>query len=83
MTPSRASAGVRAQVRGAFGGVKVFSATTVSGRNALGDQVTQWLAEHPELQVADFVVVQSSDARFHCLSICVFYQRAAPRPERP
>jgi hypothetical protein len=35
--------------------------------------VTQWLAEHPELEVVDMKVTQSSDAEFHCVAISVFY----------
>jgi len=43
-------------------------------RNALGEAITQWLAEHPTYRVWDFVVTQSSDASFHCLAISVFYR---------
>lgn len=42
-------------------------------RQRLGETVTQWLAEHPDLNVIDVVVTQSSDAAFHCLTISVFY----------
>ena len=56
-----------------FNAVKVFSATMHHPRNALGDAVTEWLEEHPRFRVSDIVVTQSSDAGFHCLSICVFY----------
>ena len=65
-----------------FDGVKVFSATVSSQRNALGETVGRWLAEHPAFRVADFVVTQSSDASFHCISICVFY-RDLSRPTHP
>jgi hypothetical protein len=54
-----------------FNAVKVFSATM--HRNALGDAVTKWLEEHPAFRVSDIVVTQSSDAAFHCVSICLFY----------
>lgn len=56
-----------------FNGVKVFSASVHRHRSALGETVERWLAEHPEIRVFDFVVTQSSDASFHCISICVFY----------
>jgi hypothetical protein len=59
-----------------FNAVKVFSATMHFPRNALGDAVTKWLADHPTFRVSDFVVTQSSDAGFHCLTICVFYRDA-------
>jgi hypothetical protein len=49
-------------------------------RRGLGDVVNQWLAEHPTFRVHDFVVTQSSDAAYHCLSICVFY-RDSPHSE--
>ena len=59
-----------------FTGVKVFSATIEGDRLAIGERVTDWLTTHPELLVVDTVTCQSSDARFHCLSIILFY---APR----
>ena len=58
---------------GAFNGVKVFAATLAAHREALGERVMHWLAEHPQLQLVDVAVLQSSDDRFHCLSIVVFY----------
>lgn len=82
MTPVRATR-VRAQVcPEAITGVKVFSATMQAVREGLGEQATRWLAEHPECTVVDFVVVQSSDARFHCLTICIFYHAPSQRDER-
>jgi hypothetical protein len=59
--------------RNAFNGVKIFSATVFANRERLGEVVTQWLAEHPELEVVDLKVTQSSDAAFHCITISVFY----------
>jgi hypothetical protein len=57
----------------AFNGVKVFAATMFRDREGLGERVTQWLAEHSELDVVDMKVTQSSDAAFHCITISVFY----------
>lgn len=57
----------------AFNGVKVFSATMMSERELLGDKVTAWLREHPQIQVRDMVVTQSSDEAFHCLAMTIFY----------
>lgn len=57
-----------------FNAVKVFSVTKHVPRNALGDEVTKWLEENPTFRVSDFVVTQSSDHGFHCLSISVFYR---------
>ena len=57
-----------------FTGVKVFSATKAKDREDLGDAITRWLKEHPEIQPVDRVVTQSSDREFHCLSITVFYR---------
>jgi hypothetical protein len=54
-------------------GVKVFSATKARDREALGENVTRWLVEHPQLQIVDKTVTQSSDAEFHCLTITLFY----------
>jgi len=56
-----------------FNGVKVFSATMVSDREKLGEKVTEWLNRHPDLEVRDMVVTQSSDEAFHCLAITVFF----------
>ena len=72
MTRSRASSAVPPR-SARFNGVKVFTATTLTHRSVLDERVTQWLAEHRGIEVADIVVVQSSDARFHCLTICVFF----------
>ena len=62
-----------------FDGVKIFTATLVNDREVLGDKVTAWLQEH-KVELADIVVVQSSDAAFHCLSICVFYREPRRTP---
>ena len=57
-----------------FDGVKVFSASMVADRDQLGERVTRWIAEHLTCKVTEFVVTQSSDARFHCITITVFYR---------
>jgi len=62
-----------------FSGVKVFSATRARDRDGLGEDVTRWLRANADLEVVDQVVVQSSDAEFHCLSVVIFY---ALREER-
>ena len=56
-----------------FNGVKIFSATMAQERDQLGEKISQWLAEHPQLRVVDTVVTQSSDEAFHCLAITLFY----------
>lgn len=57
-----------------FTGVKVFSTTLARDREAMGDAIGRWLADHPELEVVDREVRQSSDDEFHCLSITFFYR---------
>lgn len=57
-----------------FDGVKVFSATKAREREELGDVITKWLNEHPELTIVDHVVTQSSDNEFHCLTITILYK---------
>lgn len=52
--------------------VKVFSATMAEDRNRLGETVTMWLQTR-RCRVVDYVVRQSSDRGFHCVSIIVFY----------
>jgi hypothetical protein len=58
-----------------FDGVKVFSATMLEQRQSLGENVTAWIVEHTELEITEFVVTQSSDDAFHCITITVFYQQ--------
>ena len=55
-------------------GIKVFSATKARDREVLGEVITDWIRNHPELEVFDKVVTQSSDAEFHCLAITVVYR---------
>ncbi len=55
-------------------GVKVFSATKARDREALGETITEWIRLHPEYELFDKIVTQSSDAEFHCLAITVFYR---------
>ncbi|MCA9562830.1 MAG: hypothetical protein KC561_05035 [Myxococcales bacterium] len=57
-----------------FDGVKVFSATKVRERQTLGEAVTEWLQDHPEYEIVDRTVTQSSDREFHCLTITLFYK---------
>jgi hypothetical protein len=57
-----------------FTGVKIFSTTLARDRDQLSERITSWLREHPELEIVDKVVTQSSDSEFHCLSITFFYR---------
>jgi len=52
--------------------VKVFSVTKAREREAIGDNVTAWIAANPALRVVKTVVALSSDERFHCFSIVLF-----------
>ena len=63
---------------GGYDGVTVFSATTVGRREKLGDDITAWLAQHPDRLPVNTVVNLSSDARFHCLSIVIFWRTGKP-----
>lgn len=56
-------------------GLKVFSATKARDRDQLGEVMTSWIKTHPECEMLDKVVLQSSDAEFHCLTIVVFYRQ--------
>ncbi len=55
-------------------GLKVFSATKARDRELLGETITDWIRGHPEHEVFEKIVTQSSDAEFHCLAITVFYR---------
>ena len=52
--------------------VKVFSVTKAREREAIGENVTAWIAANPALRVVNTVVALSSDAKFHCFSIVLF-----------
>jgi hypothetical protein len=56
-----------------FNGVKVFSATMVADREQLGEKVTAWIHNHPQVKLTDIVITQSSDEAFHCIAITVFF----------
>ncbi len=58
-----------------FQEAKVFSATKAREREELGDALSRWMKQNPDVQVVDKVVTQSSDNEFHCLSITVFFKR--------
>lgn len=53
----------------AFSTVKVFSVTLARDREQMGERITEWLKQHPELTPVDVVVRQSSDEEFHRLSV--------------
>jgi hypothetical protein len=58
-------------------GVKVFTATKARDREALGDAVTRWLQDHPDIRIIERTVTQSSDAQFHCLTITLLYETSS------
>jgi len=58
-------------------GVKVFSATKAKERELLGELITDWIRSHPDHEIVDKIVTQSSDSEFHCLTITLFYKHAA------
>jgi hypothetical protein len=58
-----------------FDGMKIFSATKHTERDALGDLVTAWRKSNPSLVVIDTRITQSSDNAFHCVTIAVFYKK--------
>jgi hypothetical protein len=55
-------------------GVKVFSTTLARDREVLGETITRWIADHPDLEILEKQVRQSSDRQFHCLSVTLFYR---------
>ncbi len=57
-----------------FNGVKVFSATKAREREELGERITEWIRSHPDAEIVDKVVTQSSDYEFHCLTISIFFK---------
>lgn len=59
-----------------YDAVKLFSATKANDRERLGETITDWLDRHPDVEVVDTVIRQSSDQQFHCVSITLFYNRS-------
>lgn len=57
-----------------FSGVKVFSATMHRDRAQLGETMTRWISDHPDIAIVSIVMTQSSDSDYHCLSAVVFYR---------
>jgi hypothetical protein len=57
-------------------GLKIFSATKARDRDTLGETITDWIRTHPELEIMDKVITQSSDAEFHCIAITILYRFA-------
>ena len=57
-----------------FTGVKVFSATKAREREELGEVITKWMNNHPDVEIVDRDVRQSSDNEFHCLTIIIYYR---------
>lgn len=57
-----------------YDGVQVFSATTFGRRDKVGEDVTAWLLAHPTRVPVSAHVRQSSDSRFHCFTIVVFWR---------
>lgn len=53
--------------------VKVFSVTKQRDRDELGERITRWLRAD-DVKVVDKVMLQSSDAEYHCLSCVIFYE---------
>ena len=56
-------------------GIAVFSATKFADRLDLGERITKWLAAVGDIDIIDRVILQSSDASFHCLTIVLVYRR--------
>jgi hypothetical protein len=59
--------------------VGVFSATMHRERDELGARVTEWLRARPEVRVSDAFVTQSSDAKYHCLTIVLLCEPSSRR----
>ncbi len=57
-----------------FTGLKVFSSTLARDREAMGENITAWLRENPDIEIVDKAVRQSSDREFHCVTIVLFYR---------
>lgn len=61
-----------------FNAVKVFSTTLARDREQMGENITRWLRDHPDIEIVDKVLSQSSDKEFHCVTITFFYRTPNP-----
>ena len=52
----------------------VLTATKAKERELLGELITDWIRSHPDHEIVDKIVTQSSDSEFHCLTITLFYK---------
>ncbi len=71
---------------GPFNGVKVFSATMVGDRAALGDKMTEWLAQMRKREgfaLREILVTQSSDSAYHCVALTAFFWEKASTRSNP
>lgn len=57
-----------------FTGVKLFSTTLARDREVMGETVTKWLQQNPNLVIVDKILTQSSDREFHCVTLTLFYR---------
>jgi hypothetical protein len=57
-----------------FSGIKVFSTTLARDRENMGENITKWIKDNPNVEIVDKIVTQSSDKEFHCLTITLFYK---------
>jgi len=57
-----------------FTNIKVFSTTLARDREMMGENISRWIKENPNVELVDRVVTQSSDKEFHCLTITLFYR---------
>lgn len=60
-----------------FTGVKVFSATKAREREEIGELITNWIRDNPQVEIVDKTVLQSSDNEFHCLTLTFFFRARA------
>jgi hypothetical protein len=63
-----------------FTGLKIFSTTLMRDREVMGERISQWLKDNPDLEIVERVVRQSSDKEFHCLTIALFYRDRDKKP---
>ena len=57
-----------------YNGIKVFSATKAKEREGLGEVITRWIHDNPDMEIIETRTLQSSDNEFHCLTIIIFFK---------
>lgn len=58
-----------------FDGVQMFTASKPRDRDQLGETISAWMSRNRHLEIVDWVITQSSDNAFHCVTMSLFWRK--------